>query len=216
MVANCDAFDLAVELSKNHEIKNNIGVHFNLTESIPLSEHIKQYPLFVRDGKFHGEINRLKLLSHKEKQAVYEELSAQIAKIEAAGIRVTHADSHHHIHTGIFIAPIVLRVCKEHGIRKIRMHRNIGAISTQKKMVKKCFNAWLHMRGFRTTQFFGSLEDIGLGIPNGVTEIMVHPDYDKNGDLIDRVDMDGIYPIGERLNNLPKLQKENRFSYNEL
>lgn len=216
MVANGGAFDLALNISQNSDIKNNIGVHFNLTEGAPLTENIKKCSSFVMNGRFHGKVNRTKPLSRYEKKAVYEELTAQIEKIENSGIRITHADSHHHIHTDIFIAPIVVKICKEHGINKIRLHRNIGSISIVKKIVKKIYNRYLKFKGFRTTDYFGSLEDIKDNLPSDTLEIMVHPDYNAEGILIDRIDLENGYPVGEKLNENAKKISKNHFSYNEL
>ena len=216
VVANGEAFDFANDLSVGQNIRENIGIHFNLTQGVPLTEDIKRYEKFVSDGKFHGKVNRLKPLSAEEKRAVYKELTAQIEKIEKAGITVTHADSHHHIHTAVFIAPIVLKVCKEHGIEKIRLHRNIGSISAGKKFVKKLYNCYLKSKGFKTTEYFGSLEDIAAGLPNGITEIMVHPDYDEKGILIDRIDMVDEKPIGKDLSEYKEKISNNQSSYKEL
>ena len=216
MVANGEAFDFANELSKGHKIRESIGIHFNLTEGTPLTEDIKRYGKFVSGGKFHGKVNRLKPLSKAERRAVYEELTAQIEKIEKAGIVVTHADSHHHIHTAVFIAPVVIKVCKEHGIKKIRLHRNIGNISAGKRVVKRIYNCCLKAKGFKTTKYFGSLQDIERSFPDNTLEIMVHPDYDANGILIDRVDMENGNPIGKGLEEQKERISKNHYSYRKL
>ena len=135
-------------------------------------------------------------LSSEEKDAIYKELTAQVEKIQAAGITITHADSHHHIHTGLFVAPIAVQVCKEHGINKIRLHRNAGQISFVKRIVKNRYNKWLRTQGFITTDYFAYVMDIeGFDVPDN-TEIMIHPDYDKDGILIDRRGMEDGIPFG--------------------
>ena len=216
MVANGTYFEGATELSRKENFSDKIGIHFNITEGIPLTENIKKLSAFTENGEFHGKINRLRMLSRAEKNAVYEEFSAQIKKIEAAGININHADSHHHIHTAIFIAPSILKVCREHGIKKIRLHRNIGSISLLKKIVKRVYNDTLHRSGFITTRFFGSLEDLTVRKISDDLEIMVHPDFDKNGSLIDRVDeVDGV-PIGQALPDLSKMSNIKLTGYGEL
>lgn len=205
MMATGEYFDEAVALAKEQGFINRIGIHLNLTEGEPLTEDIKSCSAFVENGIYHHRNNRLKFLSQKEKDAVYQELTAQIEKIQNAGIKITHADSHHHIHTAIFIAPIVARVCKEHGISKVRLHRNIGKINAAKRFVKKMYNGWLQRQGFITTDYFGSLFDIeNAEIPDNC-EIMVHPDFDKDGILIDRIDEENGSPVG---NALPDLRSE--------
>lgn len=202
MMATGEYFDEAVELAKEQGFINKIGIHLNLTEGEPLTEDIKSCSAFVENGIYHHRNNRLKFLSQMEKDAVYKELTAQIEKVQSTGIKITHADSHHHIHTAIFIAPIVARVCKEHGISKVRLHRNIGKINAAKRFVKKMYNGWLQRQGFITTDYFGSLFDIeNAEIPDNC-EIMVHPDFDKNGVLIDRIDEENGVPFGDKLPDL--------------
>jgi hypothetical protein len=199
MVANGEAFEAAVGDIEKYHIENKIGIHFNLTEGKPLTTAITQCPTFVSDGQFHGHIDRLKSLSKAEKKAVYEEFTAQIKRLETAGIKVIHADSHHHIHTGIFIAPIFARVCKEHGISKVRLHRNIGTIPTYKKWIKAIYNKWLRNKGFTTTEFFGSMEDVEkVGVCDNL-EIMVHPEFDPQGVLIDKIDEVDGGAVGKEL-----------------
>lgn len=66
--------------------------------------------------------------------------------------------------------------------------------------MKELYNHWLRIEGFKTTAFFGSMEDVELvGVRDGL-EIMVHPEFDKYGNLIDKVDeLDG-YAVGGPLN----------------
>ena len=186
MLANGSAFNPAVALANERGFADKVGIHFNLTEGEPLTDEIKHCPAFCENGLFHNRINRLKPLNSAEKAAVYKELTAQAKKVKTAGLSIDHADSHHHIHTAVFIAPIVFRICREYGIDKIRIHRNIGNISSRKRIIKSLYNRVLCKRGFKTTDYFGSLADIANGkLPDNL-EIMVHPDYDKDGVLIDR------------------------------
>lgn len=185
MIANGNAFAEAARLGVN-EFSGKVGIHFNLTEGEPLSSTIKSMPSFCINGVFHGKVDRTKWLSKHERRAVYEELTAQCLKVKEAGIDITHADSHHHIHTCIFIAPIVLRVCHENGIKVVRLHRNLGEISVHKRLVKYIFNSILR-KSFATTDYMGGAEDINLNeLKKGTVEIMVHPIFDSKGKIIDK------------------------------
>ena len=202
MMATGEYFDEAVVLAKEQGFIDNIGIHLNLTEGEPLTEDIKACPRFVTDGRFNKVYNRTKPLSNDEKAAIYKELTAQVEKIQSAGIKLTHADSHHHIHTGIFVAPIAVKVCKEHGITKMRLHRNLGQINAVKRFVKKRYNRWLHKQGMITTDYFAYIVDIENAKILDNTEIMVHPDFDKDGVLIDRHGVEDGFPIGTKLPDL--------------
>ena len=184
-IANGDAYEYSIECISKYNLEDKIGIHFNLTEGIPLTEDIKACDMFCIDGKFKGRINRLKILNKKEKEALYLELSAQIEKLENSGVKLNHCDSHHHIHTGFFIMPVVLKVCKKHNINKIRAHRNIGKISLYKRIGKYIYNLILKLKGFKTTKYFCFDSDLdNKDIPSDI-EIMVHPDYDIDHKLID-------------------------------
>ncbi len=202
MLANGDYFDEAVALAKEQGFLDKIGIHLNLTWGEPLTEDIRRQERFVKDGRFYKGYDRTKRLTDAERDAIYTELTAQAEKIRAAGIGITHADSHHHIHTGIYVAPIAARVCGEQGIGKIRIQRNLGKLSPIKRFVKKKYNDWLRKTGFVTTDYFAYVMDIdGVEIPDN-TEIMVHPDYDKNGVLIDRRGMEDGFPVGNPIIDL--------------
>lgn len=221
MVANGQAYQEAVDSIQKYGLQKKIGIHFNLTEGVPMTDEIKQYESFCQDGKFHGKINRLKPLSKAEKVVAYNELDAQIRRLEDDEVCITHADSHHHIHTAVFIAPIIIRVCKEHGINRIRLHRNIGNLKYYKRIIKNLFNAWLKCNGFITTKLFGALKDVEETLEkkavHSLVEVMVHPEYDKHGVLIDKEKSGTEGAIGKKMYSLAEVDNSiTIFSYYEV
>ena len=190
MISTGAYFDEAAELVMDSEIKNNTGIHFDLTEGIPLTDGIKKDPFFCnKDGEFIILINRTKSLTNEQKRHAYNELKAQAERFKKTGLKFHHADSHHHIHTAPFILPIVMAVAKEYDIKKIRASRNYGEISAVKRLEKIIYNTRLAISGNRYTKLFCSAEDYlkyDTKQRNSTLEIMVHPDYDNNGQLIDR------------------------------
>ena len=209
-------FDQAIIIARENGFSDNVGIHFNLTEGKPLTAGAETSPLLCENGCFKGEFSRYKMLSTTDKMIVYNELTAQIEKLESCGIVPSHADSHNHIHTATFFAPIVAQVCKEHGIHKVRIHRNIGAIPLYKKVGKTAYNQWLHQSGFITTHYFGSMEDVEVNGLCDDLEIMVHPDYNKDGALIDRVDEQNGFPIGKSMKSICEGNNVKLISYGEL
>ena len=191
LVANGPCVEEAVRRGREAGLLGRLGIHLNLTEGSPLTGPIQGNPRFCDgQGILHGRLDRLKPLMKADRQQVALELSAQIERLRGQGVPLTHADSHHHIHTGPFIAPVVLAVLREQQIRAVRIHRNIGEIPAPKRILKALFNAYLRIRGFRTVRCFGSYEDVLIGrdrLEASTLEVMVHPDYDDRGNLIDRV-----------------------------
>ena len=191
MCANGEAFDFAAEQIMLTEYKKNVGIHFVLTEGVPLTDAIKGNAKFCdAEGVYHGRINRYKYITSSEKNEIYEELMAQAEKVRRVGLEFHHADSHHHIHTAPFITPIVWAVMKEYGIKELRLHRNIGNIPCHKLILKQIYNTRLKQQKCAYSDFFGSFKDVehckNIFKKKGVLEIMCHPDLDKEGRLIDR------------------------------
>ena len=199
MCTNGEAFQYAVEQVKQTKYKDNVGIHFTLTEGHPLTKAISTNPRFCdENGLFHGQIARYKPLDKESCKAVLAELNAQAQRFVDSGLVFHHADSHHHIHTAPCIAPLVFKVMKQFGIQKLRIHRNIGTMSSLKRTLKQAYNLTLGKRKY--TELFGSFEDVKsfCFLPSKATlEVMCHPDLDENGVLVDRANSAPYYaPYG--------------------
>ena len=183
-------FDEAVKLVKESGLKNYLGIHFDLTEGFPLTSEIRKDPFFCdSEGAFHMHVNRYKPLNKKQMECVYEELNAQVNRFLETGLSIHHADSHHHIHTAPFIYPIFKKVMDAHGIKKIRISRNIGVMSFKKNIAKWLFNNFLIGSQNAYSNFFGSFGDFietDMKERSGLVEIMCHPDYNDQGRIVDR------------------------------
>jgi len=198
MLATGAYFDAAILLAREEGFLDRIGVHFNLTEGEPLTEDIRRIADFVTDGRFNKRyLSHPRPLNPVEREAVLNELTVQAERLENAGVRAVHADSHHYIHTYSEIAPIVAALCAQRGIRRIRLNRTFDMPERPCITEGRMDNGFWRGR-FDTTERFGRLADVRDGIPDD-TEVMVHPDFDRSGMLIDRTGMQDGYPTGERL-----------------
>lgn len=218
--ANGDYFDKAVQLIYVNKLDGCIGIHLNITEGTPLTDEIKKEKIFCNnDGNFHGRINKILPLTKVQKYKLYKELIAQIQKVRNSGLKITHADSHHHIHTSVNITSTVVEALKNSEIMKVRISRNIGQIFIIKKLLKYFYNRHHLMNKFVTTDYFGSISDFGfqkvLLNENKSIEIMVHPDYNSNSELIDRTTYDkNNKPNGNKLRI--NIQLDYLYSYDSL
>ncbi len=113
----------AIELSQ--QMPNlQIGLHANLTNEYSVLPS-PQIPLLVDDkGKFrHGFVNLalLSVLHPKElKRQVKTEVRAQIEKALASGLKLTHLDSHRHVHMIPMIFKAFLELKEEYKIPRLR------------------------------------------------------------------------------------------------
>ena len=216
-MANGEWLDKALALARDNGFADRLGIHPNLTEGKPLTEAICRYPDFVTNGAFNkGAMKLNRELTDDEYKAVYAELNAQISRLRAADIPITHADSHHYIHNSLYLLPVVAQVCKAHGIRKIRLQRDLAPVSEAVKAEISAYHHALRLSGFITTDHFGRPEDIhDRDIPD-CTELLVHPDFDRNGKLIDRHGMSDGYPVGDSLPDIGKLNGVELMAYSTL
>lgn len=201
-MANGAFFDGAIELSRESGFADRIGVHFNLTEGEPLTGRIREMPRLVSCGGFHRSNDRIASLTEEEQEAVYLELTAQVLRLRAAGIAITHADSHHYIHNLPAFAPIAVRVCREQGITRIRLAPvPVNATARQIEEIA-AYHAWLHGQGMMTAAHFMRMRDFDAAAAPDGTELLVHPDFDRDNILIDRTGECGGCAVGVRLPDL--------------
>jgi len=124
IIANGNAYDHAL----NHVVKKDVikffGIHLNITEGKALnSKSINN--ISNNEGEFKFSAKKYFLLNfgnskNNLKNLVYEEFKSQIFKVLNDGIKISHFDSHEHIHHSPWIFKIVETLGKEFNIRKIR------------------------------------------------------------------------------------------------
>lgn len=190
-------FNKAIALSRKLPLYDNIGLHLNLTEGKPLTEAIQKSPLFCdEDGNFNAYFHHTKKyrlwLPEFERRAVQEEIEAQLTVYCQSGLCLFHLDSHHHVHTDLSIATLLLPLAKKAGFRTIRRSRNIGkGLTCIKRLYKYFINEKLkHSIRFNADYFcdFYDFENVMNSLAdNCIVEIMTHPLYS----LENRVDMRG-------------------------
>jgi chitin disaccharide deacetylase len=188
LMTNMPAFEDAVALVRGAHLDDRIGVHLNLTDGRPLTEPIRHLPgLCDPTGSLLRRRGSVWRLSREEAAAIELELSAQVAAALEAGLTPSHLDSHHHVHTQWPIASIVLRIAAAHRIPMIRLARNCGPMAAgPRQLYKSVLNRRLRRHGMAGTRYFGSAADAATLVePSGPVEIMVHPQFDGSGRLID-------------------------------
>lgn len=122
LLANGSAFGHAV--AANLEFPDlSLGVHLNLSSGTPVSDAARIPTLVNQRGELYmnpislgmGLLQRRIRLEH-----IRAEFRAQVIKIFDAGVAPTHLDGHLHVHVLPQIAPLVIEIAREFGIRCIR------------------------------------------------------------------------------------------------
>ena len=117
------SFENAVDVCRRHP-RLDVGVHLTLVGERPLTDPAGLGDLVTRDGRFveaHPALVARVLSLRLRGDAVRRELTAQIEKVRAAGIRPSHLDGHQHVHLLPRVWPVVVDLARAHGIGWVRV-----------------------------------------------------------------------------------------------
>ena len=125
IIANGEFFDHALKNIKEKISNNWFGIHLNLTEGTALNSggiHV----LTNENLRFNKTPTEYFLMNFNRKRKIiddliYLEFKTQILKLRNAGIKISHFDSHEHIHHSPFIYKIIKKLGNEFGINRIRL-----------------------------------------------------------------------------------------------
>lgn len=187
VMANGACLDEVRKFTKEHP-ETSYGIHLCLSEfdSITKSENLYRAGLTDENGRFiHKAIFRLNNYDNPTIQsAIRDELNAQIDVVSELGFPISHADSHHHVHTIYPLREIFADVLKKRSIKKVRlggdfrswrMKAHLGLWIQRGKLNK------FYRGNFITTDaFYGYAEFLHAGHPikdGEVIELMCHPGH---------------------------------------
>jgi chitin disaccharide deacetylase len=183
LIANGPAVEQATQRARDFP-GVSFGAHLNLTEFAPLTSPRGLGPLVSTDGCFLGNVRRVRT-GAALRQAIRVEWNAQIGRLRALGIDVSHIDSHHHVHTIPGLFRTLKAVQRDSGIRRVRISKNVflGRERPAPGLIarKAIWNAAL--RSYVRTTTTDAFTDLATMIgqtsgfrPAGRTlELMVHP-----------------------------------------
>jgi predicted glycoside hydrolase/deacetylase ChbG (UPF0249 family) len=198
MMVNTPGFTDAVRRVAAHPALS-VGLHLNLTVGPPVADPAVVTSLLdAGSGHFLplGQFIRRALSGRVRAEHVIRECEAQIDRLRAAGIGITHLDSHRHMHALPGLLEPVVAATRRAGIRALRrpiepMGRHPRRIpATVKKLA--LLAGWRdgrfppdlagadHFRGLscRTGAHFESdLLEVLDELTPGTTELMVHPGH---------------------------------------
>jgi hopanoid biosynthesis associated protein HpnK len=125
LMANSQAFAEAASLAAANS-NLSVGCHVVLVDGPPISSPEKIPTLLQRNGSSRQLRNSLISFAWAAQRGrvreaeISTEIAAQIGKIQASGIAVSHVDSHKHTHIFPAIFKPLLAVAKECGVRAVR------------------------------------------------------------------------------------------------
>jgi predicted glycoside hydrolase/deacetylase ChbG (UPF0249 family) len=123
VVANGPALEDAVERLRDRP-KLDVGVHLTFVGERPLSRPERVKSLLGSDGAFLPGFRAFAsryFLGRIDTGEIETELRAQIERLQAAGLKLVHANSHQHLHVLPRIFEVVLRLAEEYRIPWVRI-----------------------------------------------------------------------------------------------
>jgi hopanoid biosynthesis associated protein HpnK len=207
LMANGPAFTQAVELAKRNP-QLGIGCHVVLIDGDPLldPQRISSLTSSRRFGDGLKSFAARALAGRIDDGEIFAEVAAQIGKLQASEISVSHVDTHKHTHLFPRILRPLLRAARECGVRAVRnpfgprlpmrssqlMQRpNLWTRYAQLRILggfARRFHSTVAQEGFVTTdgtlgiEVTGTLDEtlfhaIAESIPEGTWEFVCHPGY---------------------------------------
>src|SRR5262249_35299763 len=168
-----------------------VGAHLTLVDGAPTLPARSVPTLVTGDGRFRPSWRPFIVACLQGRVSlddVERELTAQIERISAAGISLTHLDAHKHVHLYPPVFAIVARLAARFGIPVVRVPYERGS------WLNGVLWPWAQRNyriaaklGLRTPHFLGrlatgvltrqALHELLSNARPGVTEFMVHPGY---------------------------------------
>lgn len=166
----------------------SFGIHLNLTEGIPMrkSQLLLDKGLLVEE---YGNIifnlinkNDSRIYSKEIEKELFLELSMQFENILSHDIKISHVDSHHHVHTRPYMLRILPQLQKKFGFTKVRRMRNY----MPSVFARFPRNTWWYLMkmqssNLRTTDWFDAFSNFielynkGFLKYGSTIELMTHP-----------------------------------------
>ena len=205
LMARAEATAEALKLAAQNATLG-VGCHVVLVDGQPILPPEKIPTLVDRaTGCFPPKLGTflLRLFSGRIRAAEIEaEAGAQIAFVQASGLRLTHIDTHKHTHIFPLVLRPVLRAARAAGLRAVRnpfepewaVHATprAGLVRRTEVMALRRFGPYFRrliaQEGFSTTD--GTIAVVGTGtldadavrslmqrLPHGTWELVTHPGY---------------------------------------
>jgi chitin disaccharide deacetylase len=184
LMANSGAFDEAVQLAKSNK-DWSVGCHLVLVDGEPLIDPGRIPTLIAgRDShKFRDGIGILALRSvagRVDSDQVEAESVAQIRKLQANGINVSHIDTHKHTHIFPAVLEGILRAARICGVSAVRNPFESFAADFARTR-KQLWKRYLQVRFLRrlASPFRKAVQKAGMRTPDGTLGIVVTGHLDR-------------------------------------
>ncbi len=216
IMTNMPGSQKAIDISRENNFFDCVGLHLNLREGYPLTEQIRSERIFCnKNGMFETKISKFKryftssnTLDARTQESLTREIKAQMNWYRDAGFNEFHIDSHQSIHTWYVFLSALKPLLKEYNFKTVRKRVS----SFNESLIKKKYKSFINRQITNPIQY---LYDIKTFVDNSEKlidgeyyEVMCHPIL-KNGIPIDSLS-------GIRIDRVQNIKNINVLSYNDI
>jgi chitin disaccharide deacetylase len=122
IMANGNAFKNAVQIARNNQ-NLDVGIHLTLVGGTPVLDDSKIPSLLKKQGRFYDDYKdfvKAYITGKFSLDEIKKEFKAQIEKVLDSGIKLSHIDSHQHIHCFPKVMDITIELSEKFNIPYIR------------------------------------------------------------------------------------------------
>ena len=170
----------------------DVGVHLTLVGETPLlpADRLRTLaPAGRLPAHFPALFARLMTGRIRERE-IEDEMAAQVARARDAGLRVSHLDSHQHVHLHPALLPVVVRIAHRFGIGAVRASPRVGSWWSLRPaligLASRLATRRLRAAGLRTPDALVGIAETGrldtarldslvASLPEGTSELVCHP-----------------------------------------
>jgi len=195
IITNTPFFDETVQLVHDNAVIINLGVHINFAENKPLTNF--KYEEYLNDnGEWNWEQTKKysNSLNTEIKNAFLTELYAQVDKALSANLKLTHIDSHYHLHILPCFYDLFIKAAKKYNV-KLRLAQLSHEQNVVKYLYRLYINSKIKLNNHNYSSKFENLGEFLKTFPDNKyqnIELMVHPQFDESSNLTDSVDSIGF------------------------
>lgn len=184
------AFQDAVELARSVP-SLSVGCHVVLVDGVPVSECDSIPTLLshraVSPGRFYSGISAVgarAVFKRFDHDQLVSEIVAQVNKIQAAGVQVTHLDSHKHSHIFPQILSAVVQAARISGVPAVR-NPFVPTSSLRPRAFSQRPGLWKRYSQVRMLNTFAArfrekMKRAGLATPDGVLGVIETGSFDTS------------------------------------
>ena len=188
IMATMPAANEAMEYAAKHP-EYSFGVHLTYVDGLRPASLKNSTTLTNEEGVFYpsNDVRKKAILFKLSKSEIVEESLAQIKIVRSAGVKISHLDSHGHLHKFPSFLAALPEIKKRSGIERVRRVQNVflqkPALSPT-SILNNCFD-WSIAHSCKSTDYFYmSANNMDTGWADAILEQM------------DRLPQDAIIEIG--------------------